>query len=70
MAKRYIKQIGDISIMASLKELRDKKIELGTILSNKLRFVFKCYKRKKDKKKKKKKKGKKKKKNQDLSATM
>ena len=56
--------------MASLKELRDKKIELGTILSNKLRFVYNCYKRRKEKKKKKKKKGKKKKKNADLSATM
>ena len=57
--------------MASLKSLRDMKNEFGTQLSNLLRFVWRCYWKKKQKKKKKKKgkKGKKKV-NKDLSATV
>ena len=56
--------------MASLKELREKKLEFGTHLSNLLRFIWRCYwKRKQKKKKKKKGKKGKKKANKDLSAT-
>lgn len=57
--------------MASLKELHDKRLEFGNHLSNLLRFIWRCYWKKKQKKKKKKgKKGKKKKANKDLSKTM
>mmetsp|Transcript_17376 Transcript_17376/g.21930 ORF Transcript_17376/g.21930 Transcript_17376/m.21930 type:complete len:96 (-) Transcript_17376:519-806(-) len=58
--------------MASLKELRDKRTEMGAHLSNLLRFVWHCYWKKKQKKKKKKKgkKGSKKKPNTSLSQTM
>ena len=55
VAKHYIRERGDISIMATLKRFRDMKTEIGTQLSNLIRFYWKCYKRKKDKKKKKKK---------------
>ena len=41
--------------MATLKPFRDMKTEIGTQLSNLLRFIWKVYKRKKEKKKKKKK---------------
>jgi len=57
--------------MATLKQFRDMKHDIGTQLSNLLRLVWKCYKRKKEKKKKKKKgkkgKGKKKALNSNLS---
>lgn len=58
--------------MATLRPFRDMKTEIGTQLSNLIRFLWRVYKRKKDKKKKKKKKkGKgKKKANKDLSKTM
>ena len=56
-AKRYLKARGDISIAASLKTFRDMKIEIGTQLSNSIRFYWKVYLRKKANKKKKKKKG-------------
>ena len=55
VSKHYIRQRGDIAIMATLKPFRDMKTEIGTQLSNLLRLVWKCYKRKKEKKKKKKK---------------
>ena len=70
VTKRYIKQRGDISIMSSLRELREMKHQMGTHLSNLLRFVWRCYWKKKLKKKKKKKgkgKGKKKKVDSNLS---
>ena len=73
VTKRYIKQRGDISIMSSLRELREMKHQMGTHLSNLLRFVWRCYWKKKLKKKKKKKgkgKGKKKKVDANLSQTM
>jgi len=72
VAKHYIRERGDISIMATLKRFRDMKTEIGTQLSNLIRFYWKCYKRKKDKKKKKKKgkKGKKSKKQGSFSKTM
>ena len=57
VAKRFVREKGDISIMNSLKSLRDMKHELGVMLSNLLRFHWKVYKRRKEKKKKKKKKG-------------
>ena len=60
--------------MATLKPFRDMKTEIGTQLSNLLRFIWKIYKRKKEKKKKKKKgkkgKGKKGSKKLDASKTM
>ena len=61
--------------MATLSTFRDMKTEIGTQLSNLLRFLWKVYKRKKEKKKKKKKgKGKKGKgkgtKKLDMSKTM
>ena len=75
MNKRYLKQRGDISIMASLKDLRDIKHEMSVRLVNLLRFVWRCYWKKKLKKKKKKKgkgkgKGKKKSVDSGLSQTM
>ena len=73
VSKHYIRQRGDIAIMATLKPFRDMKTEIGTQLSNLVRFLWKVYKRKKEKKKKKKKgkKGKKgKNKKLDASKTM
>ena len=55
VSKHYIRQRGDIAIMATLKSFRDMKTMIGIQLSNLLRFYWKVYKRKKDKKKKKKK---------------
>ena len=57
--KRYAKQLGDISIMNTLKVFRDMKEQFGVTLSNLLRFHWKVYLRVKKKKAAKKKKGKK-----------
>ena len=59
-------------VKASLKELRDKKLEFGLILSNLIRFHWRCRKRRllKKKKKKKGKKGKKKANKDLMAATM
>ena len=67
VAKRFLKARGDISMAASLKTFRDMKHEIGTMLSNQIRFYWKVYLRKKENKKKKKKKGTKKGKKSTLS---
>lgn len=55
VSKHYIRQRGDIAIMATLQPFRDMKTEIGTQLSNLIRFLWRVYKRTKEKKKKKKK---------------
>ena len=57
VSKRYIKQRGEISIDNTLQHFRDMKRDLGTVLSNLVRFHWRVHLRIKKKKAAKKKKG-------------